>query len=634
MKSLKYILFSAVVLFTAARAHALNDIYVIHLVLDGLRYDMLNQQVEAGNIPNLTEYFVKNGAVFDKAITTYPTVSSPGYISFATGLSAGNSGVFFLEWFDRTKGKPVGYLTPSGYDRINSDLFNRLDFNRSKELILYTPTTIFEKLKGQPTAALYTPFHKGATVGIPKKFPVKALWSGLVTKDGLALNRMAMEELKKLFEGPEAKIPRYSLVALYGTDFYGHKAGPHSEEIAWDMKQFDAAFKEFMDLLEKRGLKNKTYVILSSDHGMHATGKLMELRKVLAQKGIKDPQKIYAANRGVSSTFIYVAGENGWEEFPTLYDLQNFLTKKKEYVNLIDLLLSEESLGWLAARDGADRVKIFSKDGEGLVVQMTIGEETRYAYRFRGEDPLAYAANPALAGMLNGKPYTAREWFSATVDETRPNAVVDLSNLFQDPRAGDILAEAKAPWSFRTAKAGTHGSLSQGDMHIPLWIWGPDIPKGRFGEARSVDVYPSVLRWFGLKENESPHEGLFLLDAKKEAPKATAADTLAGMEKELMEYPNFDKQIDKLTIIAELQKTIPAGQHQALLEKCREELNHRHQQWKKIHELKELSLQKENPLQIGKKNLKNMQWLLSNELNVEFLRLRRMENIQSILENP
>lgn len=614
---------------------AINDIYVIHLVLDGLRYDMLNQQVAEGNVPTLAEYFVKNGATFDKAITTYPTVSSPGYISFATGLSAGYSGVFFLEWFDRTKGKPVGYLTPSGYNRINSDLLNRLELRRSNEPLLYTPTTIFEKLKDQPTAALYTPFNKGAAVAIPKKFPVKALWRGLVTKDGLALNRMAMDELKKLFEGPENKIPRYSLVALYGTDFYGHKAGPHSEEIQWDLKQFDAAFGDFMNLLEKRGLKNKTYVILSSDHGMHATGKLLELKKILAQKGIKDPKRIYASNRGVSSTFIYVAGESGWEEFPTLYDLQNFTARKNEVLNLTDLLLSEPAIGWLATRDGADRVKIFSKEGEGLMVQTTVGNETRYAYRFRGEDPLDYAKNPTLAGMLNGKPYTAREWFSASVDATRPNAVPDLSNLFQDPRAGDILVEAAAPWSFRTAKAGTHGSLSQGDMHIPLWMWGPDLPKGRFGEARSVDVYPTVLRWFGLKENDSPHEGLFLLDAKKEEPKtATPSATLAAMERELMEYPHFDRQIDKLKITAELQKSIPAGQHQALLEKCREELNRRHRQWKKIHEMRELSLQKENPLQIDRNNVKNMQWLLSNELNVEYLRLRRMENIQSILENP
>ncbi|MBI4223578.1 MAG: alkaline phosphatase family protein [Deltaproteobacteria bacterium] len=608
-------------------ALALEDIYVIQFVLDGVHREVLTEEVRSGRLPNLKKYFLEEGAIFEKARTTFPTVSSPGYISFATGLSAGHSGVFFLEWFDRTQQKVVGYLTPNGHDRVNQDLLNRLALHNSEETELNSPLTLFEILHPAPTAALYTPFHRGAVYTHPKKFPVRGLFSGLVAKDGFNLNRLAMRELGKLFSKSENKIPRYTLVGLYGTDFYGHSEGPHSEEVRLVLQQFDHLFAGFVETLRQKKIADKTYLIVTSDHGMHPTGKELELRDYLWKKGLRPSDKIYLTNRGVSSAFIYLAGSDGWEDIPDLHRLRHYPAKGGP-IDLIGTLIKNEGVDWIAARDDFDRVRIYNAAGEGVIAQLTIGGQKFYSYLYKGEDPLGLAADPSLENLLDGKPYPAEVWLEKTVTP------IELSHLFTDPRAGDILVAADGAYSFRTAKAGTHGSLTDDDMRIPLWIAGPGIPTGRFGEARSVDLYPTVLGWFGLWGSNlgKNQEGKVLFAEKNNTEKNPTAAALAEMEAALMELPPLFKLPNRDEVAQRLRKMIPGGLRAETAKECETEIEARYRRWKKLDGLEEKIQNPQNPLEVPPPLKGNMRWLLANEKNIEFLRLRRMEDIKSILE--
>ncbi|MDO8643667.1 MAG: alkaline phosphatase family protein, partial [bacterium] len=248
-------------------ANAINDVYVVHLVLDGARYDYLNEMMQKGELPVLKNYFFDHGAVFDQALTTFPTVSTPGYVSFVTGLEAGNSSIFFLEWVDRTRQKMIGYLTLNGYKRVRLDLFNRIALRDPKTEGLYPKITLFDKLSPNPTAAIYTPLRQGATIIRPRSVPLAAAWSAFVSHNGDSLNKIAMKGLLKVFSKPVPTIPRYTLVSLYGTDCLGHKEGPTSEEVQTDLKKFDDLLGQFLDKLQSQNLQDKTYLIVSSDHG-------------------------------------------------------------------------------------------------------------------------------------------------------------------------------------------------------------------------------------------------------------------------------------------------------------------------------------------------------------------------------
>ncbi len=573
------------VLFLAfsTKIYAINDVYVIHFVLDGARYDVLNEEIQKGELPFIQKTFFEKGAVFEKTLTVFPTVSTPGYISFVTGLGTGNSGIFFLEWFDRTDRKVVGYLTLGGYKRPNIDLLNRLALLNPDVGTLYPPTTLFEKLAPTPSAAIYTHFRQGASIALPKKFPLAAIWNSAIAKNGLALDRLAFQSLKKVFSKPEGTLPRYNLVALYGADFYGHKTGAASDEIRWTLKQFDTLLENFADRLQKRGLLDKTYFIVSSDHGMHDAGKLFKLKHLLWNT-LQNKKVAYAGNRGVSSTFLYFPGEKGWEDVPTLERLRHFPGKNKR-IDLIELIRKQNAVEWLAVRDGVDCVRIYNKEGEGIITRIPNGDDPLFAYRYREKDPLGYATNPKLKPMLTDKSFDAQIWEKKTIAEPLPNAVVALGNLFADPRVGDILVVLEDPRGFRRVKAGTHGSLSQSDMHIPLLIAGPTVPKGIYGFAKGVDIFPTVLSWFGLpKKMGENQEGKPLFE--------TGQKTRRYSHQELLK--RYRLNIDKLNkFIAD------AGAP-------------------------------ENPLNIPEKLKKYMHWHLNQELKNEETRLAKLTRSQSI----
>ena len=560
---------AALFLAFSAKAHALNDVYVIHFVLDGARYDILNEAVQKGELPFIQKTFFENGTVFENALTAFPTVSTPGYIAFATGLSTGNSGIFFLEWFDRTKRKVVGYLTLKSYNRVNTDLINRMALLDPNVKTLYPPTTLFEKLKPHPTAAVYTHFRQGASIATPAAIPAAAIWNSAITKNGLALDRLSMQSLEKIFLKSPETLPRYSLVALYGPDFYGHKTGATAEDIALDLKQFDYLLKKFTHRLEKRGLLDQTYFIVSSDHGMHDAGKLFKLRRII-WNAVESKKIAYVGNRGVSSTFLYLPGEKGWEDVPTLARLRHFPGKHR-MVDMIELIRNQEAVEWLAVRDGVDRVRIYNKKGEGLITRIPNGDNPLFSYTFSGKDPFEYNKKFKLAD--------AKSWLAATIHEKHPNAIVDLGNLFADPMVGDILVTLEDPWGFRRIKAGTHGSLSQSDMHIPLMMAGPGVSKGTRTLAKGVDVFPTVLEWLGLpKEEAQNQEGLSLFSKQSGS-------------RDLSHYEKVERHLATIQKLKDFKSQIQTP---------------------------------ENPLKVPKKLKKYMGWYLEQEIQNESVRLARL----------
>lgn len=596
------VLWSAIFCSWSNAFASIKDIYVIHFVLDGLREDALNHFVQAGELPHLKEYFIDHGAVFKQTLASFPSVSSPNYIAFATGLETSNSGVFGLEWFDRTRARVMGYLTLKGFSRVNTDLLNRIALMDEKETRLRPPTTLFEKLYPEPTATVYTPFRKGATMGVPKAVPIAAIFDAAVSLDGLKLDELSMRDVSKIFSKPLPKIPRYTLVALYAADYYGHKTGVESDEVLATLKQFDLSFAQFLDQLKERDLLDKTYIILSSDHGMHPTGDVFDLRGVLWKAGFRD-KSVYVGNRGISSTFLYAKGEKGWKDLPSLDRLRHFPAKDKQ-LDLIKTILDQRETDWVAVRDGFDAVRIFKQDGEALIKIIPDSNKSFYSYSYTGKDPLEFSQDPKLTPFLKGNVFSKDQWFKATADALSPNGVVEIANLFQEPRMGDILILAKGPWGFRKEKSGTHGSLNRDDMHIPLWIGGPTVPHKTFDQAKGVDLFPTVLEWFGFGPEEYKNqEGHPLFHAQKEN-EDTVGLWLARLENG---FPQ--------------KKSYPPNLRGALLERCRLE-----------QKLRQAKLEKLERIQREEKN-RALRWSFGITAKAQTERIHKLDDVAHFLKS-
>ncbi|MBN1282634.1 MAG: alkaline phosphatase family protein [Proteobacteria bacterium] len=501
---------------SAAGRAGINDVYAIHFVVDGTNLKAFERAVNEGRLPTVKKTFYDGGAVFTHGLSLFPTTSTTVYQSYVTGLLPGHAGIPHLERMDRQTEDVIGYLTVSGFDRINSDLINLRALTNPEVAELQPQTTIFELLAGHPTEVIYSSFSRGATGRHPKRAPVRALWSTYVSDDVENVDFLAMKRVMKIFRRPLKKIPRYTMVGLYSSDIMGHRHGPHSEEVQQVLRQFDVFLRDFLRLIERRGIAERTYIVVSADHGMHESGELFDLNGALARAGftMKTPESrrgrygIYAASRGVASSHIYVRHDRGFEPITDPEIPRHMKGRDGSEIDLIKVLQGLDATELVAVRAGERKARIFDSEGASAELScFTIAGEDYCSYRPRGGDPLGYSTSPATKRLADGRPHSAEAWKHASSGERYPDAVIGLSQIFRDGRAGDIFITTKGRYGFRKVKEGNHGGLMEEDMRTPFMISGPTVPKGRFHTARPVDLYPLTLEWFGLDVPEKNYDG-------------------------------------------------------------------------------------------------------------------------------
>jgi arylsulfatase A-like enzyme len=538
----------------------INDVYVIHLVVDGTNYETMWRAIREGKLPTIKEVLVDNGAVFTSAISTFPSTSTSAYQSFITGLLPGHAGIPHLQRFDRQHEEFIDYLSPKGYLKLSDDFINLDALQNPATANLDATNTIFELLDGYPTLSLYTTSRRGASESVPENIPVRGLWAAGVSHDYLHIDQLAYDKLLKKYGGKLEDVPRYTLVGLYSSDVSGHHYGADNAEVVTVLTQFDYFLRDFVELLEKQGIRDKTYIIVSADHGMHDTGSVFLFRKALIDKGLavkpRNPKikdyNIVPADRGISSTHVYTRRPDG--TFAPLEDareLTRFPLKDGAPVDLIDLIEGLGPTELVAVRDGDDATLVYNHDGNASRIACTLLNAERWCsyevfkptMSFRpsersegAEEPLAVPYDSTIVRsydrtrkqktrndkridpleisgkkakqLIDGKPHSSQEWKHATADEYYTDAVVQLGTIFQDGRAGDLFVIPQNAWGFRVLKAATHGSLIRDDMHIPMFIAGPSVPRGTYGVMRTVDIYPLLLEWFGFDIPVANYDGV------------------------------------------------------------------------------------------------------------------------------
>jgi len=537
----------------------INDVYVIHFILDGTNFKTMRSMIDQGKMPTLKTEIMGKGATFTRAVSTFPSTSSSAYQSYVTGLLAGHSGIPHLQRLDRQRKKRIDYLTLAGHGHINGDLLNLDALQNPDSVDLDNTATIFELLKGHPTLALYTSIHRGASIKKPKHAPIHALWSTYVTGSIDNVDRLAFKELVKQYSKNLPDIPRYTLIGLYSTDISGHFYGADSIQVEEALIQFDRLLYDFLELLKEQGIREKMYIIVSADHGMHNTDKLFRFRETMIERGLdvkpKNPRikdfSIYAADRGISSTHVYTRRRDGsFAPLSNSDELRRFPLKNGETIDLINFILSLEPTELVAVRHGENAVNIYKADGGSSRIEcFMLNYEQWCSYHILSkDDPLKITGTKARK-LVDGRPHSAQEWKHATVDEFYPDAIVQLGTLFQDGRGGDLFIIPKRSWGLRKVKHATHGSLIGDDMRIPLFIAGPDVPQGVYKAMRTVDVYPLLIKWYGLDVSYLNNDGVDPFQGY--TPEDPYLRQLAQLEKMML-----DQSKPKVTISGHRKKLI------------------------------------------------------------------------------
>ena len=621
----------------------INDVYVAHFVVDGTNRRAFERALSEGKLPNLEKLVAERGARFTHALSAFPTTSTTVYQSYVTGLMPGRSGIPHLERFDREAMVPIEYLAPGGPEKLNDDIFNLRALHNPDEPSLTPPTTIFELLRGHPSAAVYSSIYRGASSVHPKKAPLHALWSTYVTGNPDKVDILAFRQIMNLYRAEE--IPRYLLAGIYSSDIMGHLHGPESDEVVDSLVQFDIFLGEFLSLLSERGIYDRTYVVVSSDHGMHGGGELFEFERALKDAGVAllsgkrgtKNSTLYAATRGVSSSHFYVKHDGGFAPITDPELLRKHPTVDGGTVDLARLILSLNATDLLVVRAGDRRAKIFGRGGavaESSCRDIGFTEYCSYRVEGGGGDPLMLGDDPRVRPLLDGLPHSSAAWRDASAEGRYPDAVVALTQVFNDGRAGDAFVTARENFGFQKVKAGNHGGPTEDDMRVALFITGPTVPRGTFGAARPADIYPLLLEWFGISVPDHNYDGVDPFSRHHDDP---LSRKLAALDRLFEGNPSMRYMIDVPGFVrSEVHGILPAGQFKNLLPAARQEAALRS---RKLDKIRGLAAALEAQVSDGgATRMAPPEYLADHRAIVERARgyleasQRRMEDVVSVLE--
>ncbi len=514
--------------------------------VDGLDLTVLQEMLDAGQLPTIERHFVRGGTWVTHAAASYPTITYANSASFVTGLWPGHHGITGNRWFDRYSliFQDYGYIAT--YQAVNDDL---------------VPPTLYEMLHGEFTAVISNPFNRGATRPIDNWMSMGVAWHFELHD---IINQLAVVRLELLAElaNETGRWPRLILTYFPTPDTVGHAKGSDSELYREVLISVDRRMGQFLAALEQAGLYETTHRILISDHGHMPTpvGQMFDLERWLECKlGVKVRTGDYGADKGYADRVKHFAparvvavvggqrraslhlrtGEHWWQR-PGPEQIEAFARTfgtgpaRRASADFTALLAGLPGVDLVAWPMGPDVVRVRDSRGVGQVTRSVGPEGKRYAYTvIQGRDPLAYTACPDTAELMARGSHDSHTWLEASATSARPDAVPQLLEVFDSPRSGDVMLFALPGWAFRPGEAGGHGGLTRAEILVPLLFGGPDIPAGgRLHAARTVDLTPTVLGLLGLGERMQTlgePDGVDLSEALRTAPVPGPVESPVGV---------------------------------------------------------------------------------------------------------
>lgn len=452
---------------------------IIYLV-DGARPDVLNELLDAGELPNIQREIVANGTR-RTATSCLPSTTGPAHLPFLTGCYPGTLNVPGIRWLDKAV-----YHRGGVWDRSSFRSYNGIEALYMNRDLPAERKTVFE-LTERPFA-----IYSLVTRGLPRGHdltkhskPLLYLYAHLTDRwrpvDSLAHRRLL---------GCLERDPDFIFAVFPGVDSNSHLHHPHDPRTFDAYRYVDRSVGEVAARLKRLGRWDDTLVVITSDHGLTATDRHLDLATYLEGRGMRTLfyPKVWRRRpdaavmiSGNAAGKIYLFGEGG-------DGLLEGDAVREKLGDRWNELLARDEVDFLAWREGAGRIAVAAPRGRALV------ERTPQGYTYR---PLE--GDPFGLGELS-EPLSEQDALRATVDSDYPDALVQLDQFFGSPRSGDLLVVSRNGSDLREAfewpeHHGSHGSLHRLHMNVPL-VYNQTGWDAR--PARTVDVYNTVLKWLGL----------------------------------------------------------------------------------------------------------------------------------------
>jgi predicted AlkP superfamily pyrophosphatase or phosphodiesterase len=318
--------------FLALSAFASTNDHVILITIDGLAGYYLSDP--NAQLPTLRK-MGSEGAQASALRASNPTTTWPNHTTLITGTYPDAHSVLFNGVLVRD--------SPGGAVHLEAD--------RNQTDLVAVPT-VYDLLHaaGYRTAAINWPCTRGTT-NLDDNFPdtpdrirytTPRLRAELI-RDSVLQNQ---QEASITSKGPaaadriwcaaaahllKARPPNLLLVHLLATDVVQHRSGPQTPDAYAALAIADAQVGALLGVLDETGLRDKTTVIVTSDHGFARPSKLINPNVALRKAGLLRPaphRRAQSVSEG-GTAFIY---------------LTNPVTAASDRLKVIDLLRGIEGI--------------------------------------------------------------------------------------------------------------------------------------------------------------------------------------------------------------------------------------------------------------------------------------------------
>ena len=451
---------------------------VIFLLLDGARFDILDELLGSNSLPNLSS-IIKSGS-YSKAVSVFPSTTGPAYIPFLMGQYPGNVNLPGIRWLDKVNFSKNPFSTNANrsYVGYENKFFND-DIKKSfKTIFNYLPNSV--SIFNEITSGLNARNDLTSNSKIFYKLLSHFFGSSLIDK-------IAFKKLINSFDNKK----QFYFCCLYGIDSLSHIQGSDTESIKQLYKSFDNNLGKLRNFLEDKSTYDDTLIIITSDHGHSNTFEHFDLVEYLKSKNksifyypltFKKLYKKFDSSvmvSGNSMAHVYLNSNFNWSK-PFSFS---------QHEELINDLISQDAVDIISYKNPKGDIIILSSRGKSLISD----KESSIYYQPLENDPFDYSISEGL--------YDENQLLDLTYETNYPDAIIQLLQIFRSKRCGDLVLSANPGWDFRKKfeiplHKSSHGSLRKEHMIVPLIL---NKKINNISKIRTVDIYNTMLEFLGIK---------------------------------------------------------------------------------------------------------------------------------------
>lgn len=445
----------------------------IFIMADGARADVFSELLSKGELPNISKYLLERGS-YKEAVTVFPSTTGPAYTPYIFGKYPGRCNLPGIRWFDRNAymDKLLSFKRFRSYIGLETYFMNT---DVSKEFktvfeIFPRPVNIFNELSRG------VGFRNDKTLFSKLYYKVKSHFTDKTDEVDMVAERLLLESLKQY--------PDFVYTVFLGIDTYSHINHPFHKKVIDSYIRIDKTVGLLAKNLEREGRLDETLIIITSDHGLTQTHSHFDTLEFMNHKGYKtfyypnvfrhftnaDAASLISGNAMAN---IYVKSKDGWERKSTFDELKP----------LVDSFIERPEVDIVAGIDEEGRARIKSERGEAAA---WIDDQGFINYVKIKDDPFSYNGVP--------KKMSPEEALANSYNTEYPDAIVQIIQLLESPRTGDLVLSAGHGYDLRAKHEkpehrSSHGALFRDHMIVPF-ICNTKINKEFI---RTVDVFPTIL---------------------------------------------------------------------------------------------------------------------------------------------